>query len=207
MKSTKVGLVSMKKILSGKARSRRAMLRVFTRWLLYSAVMLVFYLMETNPIIKGFCPLLIIPLATSVSMFEGDLAAGVFGTICGLMLDLANGVTLFGFSALWLLIMCPIISLLSRFWVKVNWISHTVINASVVVVMAAMDMLFVHWIWEGSQSGISFVRVVLPAYGGALLFSIPVYTLTALISKKFRHHDETKPSEAAFTPDDTESPT
>lgn len=194
----------MKKILSGKARSRRAMLRVFTRWFLYSAVLLVFYLMETNPIIKGFCPLLMIPLATCVAMFEGDLAAGIFGTACGLMLDMANGVTLFGFSAVWLLIMCPAISLLSRFWVKVNWMSHTVINASVAVVMAAMDMLFVHWIWEGSQSGISFVRSVLPAYGGAIIFSIPVYILTSFISKKFRPHEERRPSDSSFNTEDLE---
>ena len=61
----------------------------------------MFYLWEVAPLIRGWCPLLIIPLATAVAMFEGELAAGVFGVFCGLMLDMASG-TLLGFSSMWL---------------------------------------------------------------------------------------------------------
>ena len=176
----------MKKISLNKARSRRAMLRSFLRWFLYSAALLLFYLFETNPIIRGFCPLLIIPLATAVAMYEGDLAAGVFGTFCGLMLDMANGIAVTGFSALWLLCLCPAISLLSRFWIKVNLVSHLVMNAITAVVMAFMDMVFLHWVWEGAASAISFKVSVFPAYGGAVLFSAPVYLLVRLINKVLR---------------------
>ena len=176
----------MKINIKGKARSRRAMLRSFLRWFLYSVALLLFYLFETNPIIRGFCPLLIIPLATSVAMHEGDLAAGVFGTFCGLMLDMANGVAVSGFSALWLLCLCPAISLLSRFWIKVTLVSHLVMNAVAAVVMAFVDMVFLHWVWEGADSVISFIASVLPAYGGAILFSVPVYLLIKLINKKLR---------------------
>lgn len=194
----------MKKILGIKARSRRIMIRIFLRWFLYSAVLLVFYLMETNPIIRGFCPLLLIPLATAVAMYEGDLAAGIFAVFCGIMLDMANGVTVLGFSALWLLCACPIISLLSRFWVKVNVLSHLVINAAVTAIMATMDMLFLHWTWEGVQSGISFVNVILPGYGGAILFSIPVYMLVSLISKKMRPKEERRLNETSYNTDESD---
>lgn len=182
----------MKKILGSKARSRRMMLRSFLRWFLYAAALLLFYLFETNPIIRGFCPLLIIPLATAVAMFEGDLAAGVFGVFCGLMLDLANGVVVAGFSALWLLCLCPAISLLSRFYVKVNIVSHLVMNAVAAVVMAFMDLVFAHWVWEGAQSVISLRLVILPAYGGAVLFSAPVYLLVRLINKKLRPQEQSR---------------
>ena len=176
----------LKKNLVGKARSRRAMLRSILRWSLYSAALLLFYLFATNPIIRGFCPLLIIPLATAVAMYEGDLAAGVFGTFCGLMLDMANGVVVTGFSALWLLCLCPVISLVSRFLIKVNILSHLVMNAVVAIVMAFLDMIFLHWVWEGAASAISFRVSVLPAYGGAVLFSAPVYLLVWFINKKLR---------------------
>ncbi|MDE7399841.1 MAG: hypothetical protein K2N06_09975 [Oscillospiraceae bacterium] len=166
------------------SRTRAAAIRAVLRWVLFSAVLLIFYLFMGNPLIRGFCPLLIIPLATAVAMREGDLAAGIFGVFCGLMIDIANGVTLLGFSSLWLLIACPIISLSTRFWVKANTLSHFVMNFIVCFVMAGMDMLFLHWVWERSQSGISFVRVILPEYGGAALFSIPIYWLVALIRKK-----------------------
>lgn len=179
----------MKKILGSKARSRRMMFRSFLRWFLYAAALLLFYLFETNPIIRGFCPLLLIPLATAVAMYEGDLAAGVFGVFCGLMMDLANGVDVAGFYALWMLCLCPAISLISRFYVKVNIVSHLVMNAVTAVIMAFMDLVFLHWVWEGADSVISLRLVILPAYGGAILFSAPVYLLVRLINKKLRPND------------------
>ena len=81
----------VKKISRIKARTRRARLRGFLRWLCYSLVLLLFYLWEVAPLIRGWCPLLIIPLATAVAMFEGEFAAGVFGVFCGFMLDIASG--------------------------------------------------------------------------------------------------------------------
>ena len=174
----------MKNSLGSRARSRRAMLRVILRWTIYAAVMILFYLFSCNPLIRGFCPLLLIPLATAVAMFEGDLAAGIFGMLCGLLMDMANGSSLAGFYALWLLFACPAISLLSRFFIKVNFVSHFVINAGVSLLIAVLDMLFLHWVWEGTQSVVSFVRVILPSYFGAVLFSIPIYFLITLVGAK-----------------------
>ena len=179
-----------------RARSRKARLRCFFRWFLYSAVLLMFYLCEVAPLIRGWCPLLIIPLATAVAMFEGELAAGVFGVFCGLMLDMASG-TLLGFSSMWLLISCPLISLLSRFWLKSNWLSHLVMNTAVCVIMCGLDFLFLHWVWEREYSGISFLHSLLPAYAWAVAFSVPVYFLVRLISNRLRPKEERRLEEAA----------
>ena len=85
----------VKRISRGKtsyrARTRRAMFRAFLKWFCYAVVLLIFYLWEVAPMIRGWCPLLIIPLATAAAMREGELAAGVFGVFCGLMLDVASG--------------------------------------------------------------------------------------------------------------------
>ena len=194
----------MKKIMGSKARSRRVMLRGFLRWFLYAAVLLLFYLFECNPIIRGYCPLLLIPLATAVAMREGDLAAGVFGTFCGLMIDMASGTTIVGFSALWLLCACPFISLLARFWVKVTFLSHFIINAAVSVVMGAMDMLFLHFIWEGADCVISLKTTVLPAYSGAVLFSIPIYYFITLIVNKLRPKEQRRLEESAQSAEESE---
>lgn len=183
--------------ITGKARSRKTAVRNFLRWLAYAGLLLFFYAMECNPIIRGYCPLLLIPLATAVSMCEGDLAAGVFGVFCGLMLDIANGVKVVGFSALLLLCACPFISLLSRFLIKKTFVSHLLLNAAAAVIMAVLDLAFAHWVWEGSQTGISFVKVILPAYGGAIFWSIPVYLLVTLISTKFRPKEQQKLDESA----------
>ena len=194
----------MKKTSWIKSRSRKATLRVILRWALYSAALLVMFVFLRNPVIRGWCPLAIIPLAVAVAMFEGDLAAGIFGAVCGLMLDIASGTTA-GFYAIWLLCACPVISLLSRFWIKVNIASHFVINAAVSVIVAVLDVVFLHWVWEGSQFGISFVSAILPAYGGSILLAAPVYLLVAFIVKKLRPDDKRKLEESARSAEDSES--
>lgn len=194
----------MKKTSWIKSRSRKATLRVILRWALYSAALLVMFVFLRNPVIRGWCPLAIIPLAVAVAMFEGDLAAGIFGAVCGLMMDIASGTTA-GFYAIWLLCACPVISLLSRFWIKVNIASHFVINAAVSVIVAVLDVVFLHWVWEGSQFGISFVSAILPAYGGSILLAAPVYLLVAFIVKKLRPDDKRKLEESARSAEDSES--
>lgn len=180
------------------------MLRAFMRWFLYAVVLLIFFAAECNPLIKDFCPLLIIPVATSVAMQEGDLAAGIFGTVCGLLLDTANGTAVLGFSALWLLVLCPLISLLSSFYIRSSFMSHFIINAAVVVVMAGLDTLFLHWVWEGSGSAVSFWESVFPAYSGAIVFSIPVYLLMRLISVSLKPKEERRLEESAQTAEEAE---
>lgn len=194
----------MKKTSWIKSRSRKATLRVILRWALYSAALLVMFVFLQNPVIRGWCPLAIIPLAVAVAMFEGDLAAGIFGAVCGLMLDIASGTTA-GFYAIWLLCACPVISLLSRFWIKVNIASHFVINAAVSVIVAVLDVVFLHWVWEGSQFGISFVSAILPAYGGSILLAAPVYLLVAFIVKKLRPDEKRKLEDSARSAEDSES--
>lgn len=193
----------VKRISRSKARTRRARLRGFLRWLCYSLLLLLFYLWEVAPLIRGWCPLLIIPLATAVAMFEGEFAAGIFGVVCGLMLDIASG-TLIGFSSMWLLVICPTISLLGQFWLKTSWLTHLVMNTITVVFICSMDYLFLHWVWERESSGISFVHSLLPAYLWAIILSLPVYFLVRFISSKFRPKEERRLEEAAADSADEE---
>lgn len=189
---------------TGKRRSRKAALRGFLRWFTYAALLLLFYVFETNPIIPRYCPLLLIPLATAVAMCEGDLAAGVYGVFCGLMLDIANGTTVVGFSALLLLCACPCISLLSRFLIKKTFLTHFILNAAVSVLMAWLDLVFRHWVWEGSQSVISFQKEILPAYGGAIFWSIPIYFAVVFIKKKFSPKEQQKLAESTQNAEEDE---
>ncbi len=193
----------VKKISRIKARTRRARLRGFLRWLCYSLVLLLFYLWEVAPLIRGWCPLLIIPLATAVAMFEGEFAAGVFGVFCGFMLDIASG-TLIGFSSLWLLTACPAISLLGQFWLKRNWVTHLVMNTITVILICGLDFLFLHWVWERELSGISFMYSLLPAYLWAIALSLPVYLLIRFISMSFRPKEERRLEEAVADSSDEE---
>lgn len=181
------------------------MIRVVLRWVIYSAFLMLFFVMECSPLIRGFCPLLIIPLATTVSMCEGDLASGIFGAVCGLMLDIAKGAAVTGFSALLLMSGCVFISLMSRFLIKKTFLSHLILTAGVCVIMAGLDMVFLHWVWEGSQSVISFRKVILPSYGGAVFWSIPIYFLISFIVTKLKPKERQKLESSAQNAEDDDN--
>ncbi len=187
----------------GRARSRKVIIQSTVRWLLYAVIMLLLYVLECCPVIKGFSPLLMIALAIAVAMFEGELSAGIFGAVCGLMMDAASG-TIIGFSALWLVICCPFVSLLSRFWLKVNAVSHLFMTAAVALIMGYFDFLFLHWVWEGSLSSISLQRSILPGYGGAVVFAVPVYLLIRAVSKFMRPKEERRLEESAQSAEETD---
>ncbi len=198
MKISKVSRASR-----GRARSRKVIMQSVIRWALYSAVMLLLYVLECCPIIEGFSPLLLIPLAAAVAMFEGELSAGIFGAVCGLMMDSASGVII-GFSAFWMVLCCPFVSLLSRFWLKVNAVSHLFMTAAIALITGYFDFMFIHWVWEGSLSSISFQRSILPAYAGAVVLAIPVYLLTRAISKFMRPKEERRLEESAQSAEETD---
>lgn len=187
------------------SRSRKALIRVIVRWAIYSAFLMLFFVMECAPLIPGFCPLLIIPLATTVAMCEGDLAAGIFGAVCGLMLDIAKGAAVTGFSALLLMFGCVFISLMSRFLIMKTFLSHLIMNAGICVIMAGLDMIFLHWVWEGSQSIISFRKIILPSYGGGIFWSVPIYILISHIVTKLKPKEQQKLAESAQNAEDEAS--
>ncbi len=70
--------------------------------------------------------------------------------------------------------------------------------------MGMMDFLFLHWMWEGAESVISLTGVVLPSYGGAILFSVPIYFLVTFIVNKLRTKEQRRLEESAQSAEEAE---
>lgn len=82
--------------------------RIF-RWVLYFLELIVFYVLQTTPGIipevYGARPVLLIPIALTIAMFEGDIGGMTVGIAAGLLIDM-GGSDVLGFHAIILAILC-----------------------------------------------------------------------------------------------------
>lgn len=82
--------------------------RVF-RWILYFLELVAVYVLQTTPgiipAVSGARPVLLIPAALTIAMFEGDIGGMTVGIAAGLLIDM-GGSDILGFHAIVLAILC-----------------------------------------------------------------------------------------------------
>lgn len=158
--------------------------RNFLRRAFYFLVLLFFYMLMTGGFFPRWQPLLIIPLAIAVSMFEREVGSALFGAFCGLMIDTACG-NLFGMSSVWLMPCALATSLLVMNLIRENFINHLWLVTITCIIMAFMEFFFKYFIWDEPNSDLVLIMYIIPSYLAAIVLSPAVYFLTRLISVKF----------------------
>jgi len=163
-------------------KSSRAL--IFMRRLIYFLILLFLYAVMCSGFFKKWQPILIIPLAISVAMREGETFGAVFGAACGLFLDTAAG-KLFGFSSVWLMPCCMAAALLAAHLIKVNMINFLWINALTSALMAVTDYFFNYVLWGTRNSAYVLSGFVIPAYLSAAVLAPLMYFPVKAVSGKF----------------------
>ncbi|MGI5893825.1 MAG: rod shape-determining protein MreD [Candidatus Merdivicinus sp.] len=160
--------------------------RIALKWICYTLVLLLMFGIQSSPAllsIGGIKPVLVIPVAVSVALFENEAGSGGFGLAAGLLWDLSAG-KLFGFYGMVLMICCVCIALLSMYFVKVNVTNSILLTAVTGFLATVWNFIFYYLIWNYEGVGQCFVRLLL-----VLLYTIvmtaPVYYLVRFISVRF----------------------
>ncbi|MCH5323624.1 MAG: hypothetical protein J1E39_00280 [Eubacterium sp.] len=163
--------------------TRKDMLRSFFRWLLYAVLLLAFLVIQTTlPFIK-WQPLLTISLAVAVAMFEGELSGVIFAVFAGMVTDMAIG-GLFGFTSIWLVPCCLMVTLLSVNLIHRNIINYFWLNICVLVIVEFMELLFKYIIWRNPDIDIIILRFMLPSMIATVVLSLFIFLLVRLLNKK-----------------------
>lgn len=153
--------------------------RNLIKWCIYSALLLVLYVIQTTPGLLAFGnvkAMLLIPLAVAVACFEQPLASGVFGMFCGLFTDVASDYLL-GFNALILLICCVVISLIHTNFLKSKLLDTLISGLGVLLLQRGLDYFFYYSIWELDPNGYLLLHQILPSSLLTLLVCIPLHYL------------------------------
>ena len=146
-------------------RSERV--RVFLKWGLYALVAFFCYMYMTTSVGTMIKPLLLVPAAICISMWENELLSALTGIVCGLMLDAACGKVM-GYNAFLLMIVCMFTSLLFLYLMRQNIINCIFVTTGATLLLSALDFFFYYGIWGYEQVELLLWRNTLPA----MLFTV-----------------------------------
>ncbi|MBP5606422.1 MAG: hypothetical protein J6X60_12935 [Ruminiclostridium sp.] len=158
------------------------------KWLIFSLLLLVFYVIMRAGIFGAWQPILLIPLAAAVSMYEDELSSCIFALFCGLMIDIAYDF-LFGFSAVWLMTVCVFSALLVRNLIRVNLFNYCIVSSAAVFLEFSMDYLFNIVLWNIPKGEVILTVSILPTALSTVVISPAVYYLVRFIENRLKTED------------------
>ena len=118
----------------------------FVKYTAFSLEILICCILQSNSSLTlevfGGRPVLMIPIALTIAIFEGEVPAIVFGIICGLLADTGyNGPM--GFYAIMLMILCYTVSILMENYIRTNLLTALLAGAvSIPVILTLQFILF-----------------------------------------------------------------
>ena len=126
--------------------------RVF-RWILYFLELIAVYVLQTTPgiipAVSGARPVLLIPAALTIAMFEGDIGGMAVGIAAGLLIDM-GGSDILGFHAIGLAILCFVLGSMTMQIFRTN-----LLVALLAAVVAVPVVIVLQWVFF----------YILPGYG------------------------------------------
>lgn len=137
------------------------------RYFAYTIEILVFFMVQETPglipWLFGARPVLLIPVALSIALFESEKAAMGFGLFCGLLIDLGMGGVL-GFHSLLLTVICYTLGVLAANLIRTNFLTAMIVAISVCALVLILQWVFFYVLFG---------------------YEDPVYTLTAHYMPRF----------------------
>ena len=154
------------------------------RYLAYTLELLVLFMVQETPgllpAVAGVRPVLLLPAAVAIAMFEEEVPALAFGIVAGLLCDFGFSRVL-GFHALVLGALCFFVSLLVRTRMQANLVTAALNGAWALALTLGVQWLFFYY-FRYSQPGFAFRSHYLPKYLYTLLFIPLLYLLNRGLS-------------------------
>lgn len=158
----------------------------------YIFLMLVFYIVQTVPGLLVFFrvrPLLVIPAAMAIAMFEGEFVGGLYGAFAGLLCD-AAGNTLFGLSGFLVAVCCIFAGMLVIYLIRNNLMSCLLFVAAALLLRGGIVWLFTWGIWGYPGGWKLLAFYTLPAAALTLALTAPVFLLVRWFHGRLRQYKE-----------------
>lgn len=150
-------------------------LRTVAKWIVFVILAIFMYTSSTS---GGRSPkaLLLFPMAAAAAVFESEIPSALFGSFCGLLLDVSLG-KLPGFTALWLCLVCAGISALFGQLLRKNIVNFLWVFALTGGIYLYIDYYLYYKIWAYEGYRLALTARLLPSAVKTLLWSVPVYFL------------------------------
>lgn len=154
------------------------------RYLAYVLELLVLFMVQETPgmlpAIFGVRPVLLLPAAVTIAMYEDETPAMAFGIMAGLFCDFGLSGTL-GFHAIVLAVLCYLVSCVTRVYFQVNLATALLTGAGAIMLILCAQWLFLYY-FKYSMAKYAFVHHYLPKFFYTMLFVPLLYLLNRGLS-------------------------
>lgn len=161
------------------------------RYMAYVLEFLVLFMVQETPgllpAIFGVRPVLLLPAAVTIAMFEEETPAMSFGILAGLFCDFGLSGML-GFHALALAVLCYFVSVISRVYLQSNLATAIITGLWTIGLTVCAQWLFLYY-FRYSMADYAFVHHYLPKYFYTMLFVPLVYLLNRGVSQAVRSQE------------------
>lgn len=131
---------------------------------LHVLLLLLLYVLQTVPglfVLFGVKPILVIPAAIALAMFEGEFAGGIYGALAGLLCD-TGGFSLFGFNGFITAICCMAAGLLVFHLMRCNLLSCMLFVLVTLFLRGSIEYFFSFGMWNYENALSLYTRFTLP---------------------------------------------
>lgn len=159
----------------------------FFKYFSMVVLLLLLYVLQTTPrlfLVAGVKPILVVPAAVCIAMFEGELVGGIMGAVAGLLCDLAS-FTIFGFNGLIILACCVAVGLLTIYLTQLKLLNALLLGFGVLLLRGLLEYFFYYQIWGYEGSGRILLFSTLPTVLYSTLAIIPLYYLAKRMKAYF----------------------
>ena len=154
------------------------------RSLAYILELLVLFMLQETPgllpHVYGVRPVLVLPAAAVIAMFEEETRAMAFGVAAGLFCDFGYSGVL-GFHALVMGVLCFFVSLLVKAFLQVNPVTAVLVGIAVLGIAFGAQWLFFYY-FHYSFPGYALRVHYLPKYLYSLIFVPLLYLLNKALA-------------------------
>ena len=137
----------------------------FLRWMTYIIELVLLYIIQCTPglipAVYGARPVLLIPAAVTIAMFEGDIGGMIAGILSGLLIDLGGGSVL-GVHAILLGILCYFIGLATMDLIKTNFFTALLFGAVSILLVCLIQWAVFYVLWNYGENAYALTRHYLP---------------------------------------------
>ena len=157
------------------------------KWSSYVLLIIIAYVLQTTTslfVIFGVKPLLLVPLAVCIAMFEGEMAGALIGAFGGLLCDLSSAL-IYGFNGLLFLILCTAAGLLVFHLMRLTLTNALIFSLIALAVRDLLEFYFLYVLWGYEGASIIFLQKFLPSIFYSLLFTFPYFWLVRKIKARW----------------------
>lgn len=161
------------------------------RYAVYALILVAAHILQNTsltifPEILSVRPILLIPVAVCISMFEGEFVGALMGLFAGVLWDTVT-VTADGYNALFLMVSCAVCGVLLRVLMRNNIITYTMMNISITVIYALTYVIF--FVAARGIDGIGelLVRYYFPMAVYSVILTPVWYAIIRAVNRKFAY--------------------